>query len=126
MLADAIISWSSTNGQALQIKANGQSAVVVTAVGGGTANITASSGGVTSPKVSFIVTAPCCQVVMTPATVQTAFQIALARNKLSVQAPVAGPAQRVGRRRHRDGAGEAVRTPGTSPSRRPIKWGQPT
>lgn len=95
-LADAVVSWSSTNGKVIQVQANGQAAVV-TATAGGTANLTASSGGVSSGKISFLVTSPCCQVGDgAPAAVQSAFLTAIARNKLSIQIPVASPAQRVG------------------------------
>jgi uncharacterized protein (TIGR03437 family) len=109
-LVDRPVSWSSSNGKVLQVQANGQSATV-TAVGGGTANVTASSGGVTSAAVAFVVTSPCCQVGDgAPATVQSAFQNAIARNKLSVQIPVASPAQRVG-----GGYIQMVQSAGASP-----------
>jgi uncharacterized protein (TIGR03437 family) len=95
-LATRPVTWASTNGKVLQIQASGQNATV-TAIGGGTANVTASSGGITSAPVSFVVTSPCCQVGDgAPSTVQSAFQNAVVRNKLSIQVPVAAPAQRVG------------------------------
>jgi uncharacterized protein (TIGR03437 family) len=95
-LADRPVTWASTNGKILQIQASGLSATV-TAIGGGTANVTASSGGITSAPVTFVVTAQCCQVGDgAPPTVQAAFQTAVLRNKLSIQVPVASPAQRVG------------------------------
>jgi uncharacterized protein (TIGR03437 family) len=110
VLPNLPVSWASTNGQVIQIQANGQSATV-TAVGAGNANVTASSGGKTSAAISFIVTAPCCQVGDgAPVTVQAAFQSAIARNKLSIQTPVAGPAQRVG-----SGYIQMVQGPGNPP-----------
>jgi uncharacterized protein (TIGR03437 family) len=95
-LAGRPVTWASTNGKVLQIQASGLSATV-TAIGGGTANVTASSGGVTSLPLTFVVAAQCCQVGDgAPSTVQAAFQNAVLRNKLSIQVPVASPAQRVG------------------------------
>jgi uncharacterized protein (TIGR03437 family) len=95
-LANRPVSWASTNGKVLQIQASGLNATV-TAIGSGTANVTASSGGVTSLPVAFVVTSQCCQVGDgAPSTVQAAFQNAVLRNKLSIQVPVASPAQRVG------------------------------
>ncbi|HEV2445028.1 MAG TPA: Ig-like domain-containing protein, partial [Candidatus Sulfopaludibacter sp.] len=97
-LTDRPVTWSSTNGQAVSIQPqpNSQSAVI-TAIGGGTANVTAASGGVTSGKVTFVVTAPCCQVGDgAPLSVQSAFQSALTRNQVTAQTPVAAPAIRSG------------------------------
>ena len=97
-LANLAISWSSSNGQVISVQPqpNSQSAVV-TAVGGGTANVTAASGGVTSARLSFVVVAPCCQVGDgAPQPVQLAFQNALARNKITVQTPVSAAAARSG------------------------------
>lgn len=96
LLVDRPVTWATSNGLVIQIQPNGHTAVV-TAAGSGTASVTASSGGVTSAKVTFLVTSPCCQVGDgAPAPVQTAFQTAIARNKLSIQLPVPTPAQRVG------------------------------
>jgi uncharacterized protein (TIGR03437 family) len=92
------ISWSSSNGQAISIQANAQGqTAVITAVGAGSANVTASSGGITSAKLSFTVVAPCCQVGDgAPAAVQQAFETALARNNITVQLPLPQPAVQVG------------------------------
>ena len=90
------ISWLVTNSSVLSIQPNGASAVV-TAVGGGAASVQASSQGVASAKVNFVVVAPCCQIGDgAPAAVQQAFQSALSRNKITVQTPVQAPAARVG------------------------------
>jgi uncharacterized protein (TIGR03437 family) len=96
VLSDRPVSWSSTNGKVVSIAANGLSAVV-TAIGGGSAGVTASSQGVTSAKVNFTVLAPCCQIgAGAPASVAQAFLDAITRNKLSVQLPAPSPASRVG------------------------------
>ncbi|SPE30735.1 Ig domain protein, group 2 domain protein [Candidatus Sulfopaludibacter sp. SbA6] len=95
-LTDRPVSWSTTNGKVVSIQATGLTAVL-TAVGGGTANVTASSGGVTSPKLTVTVIAPCCQIGDgAPSSVGQAFQAAIARNKLSIQVPVPSVAARVG------------------------------
>ena len=95
-LTDRLVSWTTTNNRVVQIKASNLTAVV-TAIGGGSATVTAASEGVISPKLIVNVVAPCCQIGDgAPATVQLAFQTALTRNKISVQVPVASPAARVG------------------------------
>ncbi len=106
------ISWSSTNGQVISIQAqpNSQSAVL-TAVGGGTAKVTAASGGITSASVNFVVISPCCQVGDgAPLSVQAAFQTALVRNRITVQTPVPSPATRVG-----SGYVQMIQSSGTPP-----------
>ena len=96
VLTGRVVSWSSSNGQVIQVQPNGPTAVI-TAVGGGTANVTATAGGVTSARLTFVVTSPCCQVGDgAPSTVQAGFQTAIARDRLTIQLPVAGPASRVG------------------------------
>src|SRR5207244_3547092 len=95
-LPDRPVSWSTTNSRVISIEATGRSAVLH-AGGGGVATVTATSEGIVSPKLNFLVVAPCCQVGDgAPATVQRSFQDALTRNRISVQLPVAGPAVRVG------------------------------
>lgn len=95
VLTGRSVSWLVTNSSVLSIQPNGAS-VVVTAVGAGAASVQASSQGVASAKVNFIVVAPCCQVGDgAPAAVQQAFQNALSRNKITVQTPVQAPAARV-------------------------------
>ncbi|HXS95718.1 MAG TPA: hypothetical protein VN736_14035 [Candidatus Limnocylindrales bacterium] len=92
------LSWTSSNGFVVSVQpgAQGQTALV-TAVGAGSANVTASSGGVTSAKIGFTVFSPCCQVGDgAPAAVQQAFQTALSRNHISVQLPLPQPAVQVG------------------------------
>jgi len=95
------VSWTTTNAQVVSVQAtpaaNGAPAsAVVTAVGPGAASVQASSGGVASAKVNFVVTAPCCQIGDgAPANVQQAFVSALARNRITVAAPVPSPAMRV-------------------------------
>ena len=95
-LTDRPVAWATTNGKVVSIQAAGQKAVL-TAVGGGTANVTASSGGVTSPRLTVTVIAPCCQIGDgAPLSVGQAFQAAIARNKLSIQVPVPAVAARIG------------------------------
>lgn len=110
VLTDRLVSWTTTNNRVLQIQANNATAVVK-AVGGGSASLTAASEGVVSPKVIINVIAPCCQVGDgAPLSVQLAFQTALTRNQVTVQLPVAGPAQRVG-----NGYVQTVQSAGTPP-----------
>jgi uncharacterized protein (TIGR03437 family) len=95
-LTDRPVSWSTTNSRVIAITPSGLTAVVK-ATGGGAASLTAASEGVASPKLNFVVIAPCCQVGdgATPA-VQQSFNDALTRNRISVAIPVASPAARVG------------------------------
>jgi uncharacterized protein (TIGR03437 family) len=97
MLTNRSVSWNSTNGQVVQVIANGSSATLK-AVGSGTASVTASSGGKTSAPIVVTVTSVCCQVGegAPTAAIQQAFVNAVARDKLTVQTPVASPVARVG------------------------------
>ena len=95
-LTDRVVSWSTTNGRVISLQANGATAVI-TAVGAGTASVSASSEGVKSATLNLSVTMTCCLVGDgAPTAVQQAFQSALARNQITVQLPVAGPAVRAG------------------------------
>ena len=95
-LAGRVFSWSTTNSRVVTIQASADSAVL-TAVGGGSASVTAASEGVVSPRFNVIVTAPCCQIGDgAPAAVQQAFQDALGRNRLAVRVPSPSPAVRSG------------------------------
>src|SRR5215472_2845652 len=95
-LTDRPVSWATTNSRVISLAVNGSTATVK-AAGGGAASLTAASEGVASPKLNFIVIAPCCQVGdgSTPA-VQQSFNDALTRNRISVVIPVPSPATRVG------------------------------
>jgi uncharacterized protein (TIGR03437 family) len=95
-LTDRPVSWATTNSRVISITPSGMKATIK-ATGGGAASMTAASEGVASPKLNFIVIAPCCQVGdgATPA-VQQSFNDALARNRITVATPVASPAIRVG------------------------------
>jgi uncharacterized protein (TIGR03437 family) len=91
------ITFVSTNSHVVSIQSNGPSATL-TAVGGGTARITAVSEGKVSPAITFFVKAPCCQIgegAPTAAMTQL-FQDAVTRNRLVVKTPVATPVRRVG------------------------------
>ncbi len=98
-LTDRVVTWSTSNGRVIAIQATGSTGAtaVLTAVGAGAASVVASSEGVKSPTFKVAVTMTCCLVGDgAPAAVQQAFQAALARNKISVEVPVAGPAVRAG------------------------------
>jgi uncharacterized protein (TIGR03437 family) len=89
------ISWIVTNSKVVSLQAGGATAVI-TAVGAGAASVQASSQGVASAKVNFVVVAPCCQVGDgAPVAVQQAFQDALSRDRIAVQTPAQAPASRV-------------------------------
>ena len=95
-LTDRPVSWSTTNSRVVKVQPSGMGATL-TAVGGGSAQVTASSEGKTALPVSIQVISHCCDVGegATPA-VQQAFQDAVVRNRLAVVTPAAGPVERKG------------------------------
>jgi uncharacterized protein (TIGR03437 family) len=98
-LTDRMVTWSSSNSRVIAVQASGATGAtaVLTAVGAGTASVVASSEGVNSTTLNLAVTMACCVVGDgAPTAVQQAFQSALARNRISVALPVAGPAVRAG------------------------------
>ncbi len=91
------VTWSTTNGAVATVVGNGYSATI-TAVGGGTANIYATSEGKTSAPLTVSVGAVCCSIgqgAPTPA-ISLAFQTAVTRNQLAVALPVQAPVTRLG------------------------------
>src|ERR1035441_2050939 len=98
-LTDRVVTWSTSNSRVISVQASGTTGAtaVLTAVGTGTASVVASSEGVNSSTLDLAVTMACCQVGDgAPTAVQQAFQSALARNRMYVALPVAGPAVRAG------------------------------
>ena len=96
-LTDRTISWSTSNSRVVSIQPSGAT-VTIKAVGGGSAIITATSEGKTSPPIAVFVIAPCCDIgegAPTPA-VQQAFQDAVTRNRVKLQLPAATPVHRLG------------------------------
>jgi len=96
-LADRQITWATSNSNVVSIQPSGAS-VVLKAVGGGTALITAFCEGKASQRITVFVTAPCCQVGegAPNATVQQAFLDAVTRNRLALRLPTPGTVRRVG------------------------------
>ncbi|MEO7143268.1 MAG: hypothetical protein ABI165_07155 [Bryobacteraceae bacterium] len=96
-VTDRPVIWTTSNGSVASIQPSGAT-VVVTAVGGGSANVTATSGGRSTPVISFFVTAPCCQIGdgAPTASVRQALQDAVTRNRLTVMLPAGSPVTRVG------------------------------
>ena len=95
-LTNRFISWVSTNPNVVTVQSSGAS-TVVTAVGGGSAAVLAQSGGVSSPRVTFVVTTPCCQVGDgAPQAIVSEFLTALSRNRITAQLPIPDPAARTG------------------------------
>ena len=94
-LTDRPVIFNTSNSRVVSIQSTGLIATL-TAVGGGTATITATSEGKVSVPIQVIVAASCCGVGEgAPTTsIQQAFQDAVTRNRLSLQLP--GP-QRVRR-----------------------------
>ena len=94
---DRVLTWTSTNGAVVKVTGNGYSAVVQ-AVGGGTANVYATSEGKTSAPLSVRVGSVCCGVGegAPSAAITQAFQAAVTRNNLSVTLPVPSPVSRQG------------------------------
>ncbi len=91
------IVWATSNGRIASIAPSGAT-VLVKAVGGGPASISATSEGKVSAALSIFVTAPCCAIGEgAPTTaLQQAFQDAITRNRLSPRLPAASPATRTG------------------------------
>jgi uncharacterized protein (TIGR03437 family) len=95
-LTGRVVSWSTSNSRVISLQSTGSTAVL-TAVGEGTATVMASSEGVNSPTLNLTVPTTCCLIGDgAPAAVQQAFQAAIARNRITVQIPVSGPAVRAG------------------------------
>lgn len=96
-LTDRTVVWSTSNSRIVTVQGSGYTASVK-AVGGGGANIQATSEGKVSSPLSIFVTAPCCDIgagAPTPA-IQQAFQDAVTRNKLSLRLPVPTAVRRAG------------------------------
>ena len=95
-LTDRPVSWTTTNSRVVKVQPSGLGATL-TAVGGGSAQVTASSEGKTTLPLSVQVFSRCCDVGegATPA-VQQGFQDAVLRNRLAVVTPVPGPVERKG------------------------------
>ena len=91
------VSFVSSNNRVAAVEARG-SQVSIRAVGGGMATVTAVSEGRSAPPVMVFVTAPCCRVGegAPNATVQSAFEQAIARAQLNIRLPAAAPVQRTG------------------------------
>ncbi|MBV8905332.1 MAG: hypothetical protein JOZ22_17020, partial [Acidobacteriia bacterium] len=91
------VAWNTSNGSIVAIQANGYSATLK-AAGAGTAQITATAGGKTSPALSVTVAAVCCQIGQGAPTVaiQQAIQTAVTRNSLTVQLPAPSGVTRLG------------------------------
>ena len=96
-LTDRQVNWSTSNLRVVSIQPSTVTAVI-TAVGGGTATITATSEGKTSTPITAVVTAPCCGIgegAPSP-SIQQAFLDAVNRNKLKLQLPAPTPVTRSG------------------------------
>jgi uncharacterized protein (TIGR03437 family) len=97
LLSDRTVIWNTSNGSVAQIASSSGLTATIKGVGGGVATITATSGGKTSGSLTVTVIAPCCQIGEgAPAALQSAFQSAVLRNKLSIALPAASPALRIG------------------------------
>ena len=95
-LPGRVITWVSTNSKVATVTPVGPTATV-TAVGAGTALITAISEGVVSPALTVTVTAVCCAIGDgASAVVQQAMQGAVTRDQLSIQLPTRNQAQQAG------------------------------
>ena len=97
-LSNRGVIWNTSNGNVVQIASSSGLTATIKGVGGGVASITATSGGKTSSALTVTVIATCCQIGEgAPAAVLSAFQAAIARDKLNVVLPAASPAMRVGK-----------------------------
>ena len=111
---DRVVSWTTSNGRVITVQPLGTGlTATLKATGGGSAVITATSEGKTSPPMAVSVAAPCCQVGegSPNAAVQQVFQDAVTRNQLALQVPAPGPVRRLGNGYVQDlqGAGNGAR-----------------
>ncbi len=96
VLTGRTISWVTTNSKVASIASSGSTAVI-TAVGQGTALISAISEGIVSQRITVNVTSVCCQIGDgATAVAQQAMQAAVTRDQLSIQLPATSAALRVG------------------------------
>ena len=92
-VSDRPVVFSTSNGAVATVKGIGSS-VEITAVGGGTARLTASSEGVVSLPLTILVQPVCCALGEgAGTTVAEAMQAAVSRNRLSLKLPIAAPAR---------------------------------
>jgi uncharacterized protein (TIGR03437 family) len=97
LLTGRTVAWSTSDSRVVSIQPSGYTATLK-AVGGGSATIQARSEGQSSPTLSILVTAPCCDIgdgSPSPA-VKQAFQDAVTRNKLSLRLPIPAGVRRSG------------------------------
>lgn len=94
---DRAVIWTTSNSRIASVQSAGATATVK-GTGGGTATIQAISEGKTSPAVTIVVTATCCQIGegAPTAAIALAFQDAVTRNKLNIKLPAAGAVTRAG------------------------------
>ncbi len=97
VLTDRTINYVTSNSRVVSIQPS-VSGAVVRAVGGGTAKVTATAEGKSSGSITFFVSAPCCGIGEGAPTgaLQSLFQDAVNRNRLTVQLPAANPVRRSG------------------------------
>jgi uncharacterized protein (TIGR03437 family) len=96
-LTNRPVIWNTSNGNVAQVVSTSGLTATIKGVAGGVAKITATSGGKTSAALSINVIAPCCQIGEgAPTALQSAFQAAVQRDKLSISLPAASSALRVG------------------------------
>lgn len=92
------VNWTTSNSSVVAlVSASGYSAVFK-AVGNGVASVTASSEGIVSKALVINAYEPCCQIGQgaPTTTIQTAFQTAVTRNKITVQIPAPNPVRVAG------------------------------
>lgn len=97
LITDRVLNWTSTNGRVVTIQTDGYNATLK-AVGGGVAQVNATSEGALSQQITVFVSAPCCQVGegAPSSTVSQNFVDSVSRNKLILKLPTAAPVRRAG------------------------------
>ncbi len=97
LITDRVLNWTTTNGRVVTILTDGYTATLK-AVGGGVAQINATSEGALSQQITVFVSAPCCQVGegAPSTTVSQNFVDSVSRNKLNLKLPTAAPVRRSG------------------------------
>ena len=97
LITDRVLNWTSTNGRVVTIQTDGYNATLK-AVGGGVAQVNATSEGTLSQQITVFVSAPCCQVGegAPSSTLSQNFVDSVSRNKLNLKLPTAAPVRRAG------------------------------
>jgi hypothetical protein len=98
VVTDMPVTWTTSNGAVIQISSTSGFTATLSAIGPGFANVTAVSGGVSSPPLRITVTSACCLAGQGAPSSQIgqAIQSALARNNIVPRLPTDNAVGRLG------------------------------